>query len=157
MGHILRTGLAASVAAALSLGAVAGLAQDKEAIVKERQATMKRQGKDFKAIQNYVRGEGDQAAAQKAIDDLLTIAPKITGLFPPGTGINQVSMKTGAKPEIWQEWDKFKAIPPTLQSEEEKLAAAIRSGDKQATGAALASTGKKGCGACHGTFREKTS
>lgn len=155
MRHILRSGLAAAVVAAVSFSAAVGLAQDKEAAVKERQATMKRQGNDLKAIQNFVKGEGDQAAAQKAIDDLLAIAPKIPDLFPQGTGIDQVSIKTGAKPEIWQQWDKFKAIPPVLLSEEQKLAEAIKSGDKQATGAALASTGKNGCGACHNTFRQK--
>jgi cytochrome c556 len=65
--------------------------------------------------------------------------------------------KTGAKPEIWAEWDKFQKIPPVLKSEEEKLAQAVKSGDKQAAAAQLAATGKNGCGACHATYREKLS
>lgn len=157
MRHLVRAGLAASVAVALSLGAVAGMAQDKEETIKHRQATMKKQGEDLKAIQNYVKGEGDQAAAQTAIDDLLAIAPKIPDLFPAGTGMTDVTIKTAAKAEIWQDWDKFKAIPVTLQGDEQKLAEAIKGGDKQAVGAALANVGKNGCGACHATFREKTS
>jgi cytochrome c556 len=146
---------AAALALAIGCGAVGVAAQDKLAQIQTRRDTMKRQGADFKAIQDYVKGAGDQAAAEKAIADLQTIAPKIVTLFPPGTGLDAFPGKTGAKPAIWQEWDKFKAIPPVLQSEEEKLAAAIRAGDKAAIGAQLATTGKNGCGACHTPYREK--
>jgi cytochrome c556 len=138
--------------------AVAGsVAEDKEALIKERRDTMKHQGDAMKAIGAYAKGEGDQAAALKAANDLLAINPKIVGLFPPGTSLAEFPGKTGAKPEIWKEMDKFKSIPPVLKGEEEKLLAAIKSGDKQAVGAQAAATGKNGCGACHTPFREKLS
>ncbi len=143
--------------AAIGFGAVSGMAQDKEAAIKHRRDTMKRQGADFKAIQDYVKGEGDQAAAVSGINDLLTINPKIVDLFVPGTSTAEFPGKTGAKPEIWKEWDKFKLIPGALKGEEEQLAAAIKNGDKQAVGAQLANTGKNGCGACHTPYREKIS
>ena len=148
---------AAALALMMGFGTVGVLAQDKEQQIQTRRDTMKRQGADFKAIQDYVKGEGDQAAAEKAIADLQTIAPKIPDLFPPGTGLDAFPGKTGAKPDIWKEWDKFKAIPPVLASDEEKLAAAIKAGDKAAIGAQLANTGKNGCGACHTPYREKLS
>ncbi|HUC66966.1 MAG TPA: cytochrome c [Stellaceae bacterium] len=148
---------AAALGLALAFGTVAVVAQDKEAEIKTRQDTMKRQGKDFKAIQDYVKGEGDQAGAEAAIADLQSIAPKIVTLFPEGTGLDAFPGKTGAKPAIWTEWDKFKMIPVALQSAEEKLAAAIKSGDKSAVGEQLINTGKNGCGACHGSYREKIS
>ncbi len=148
---------AAAVALVVGFGAVGVVAQDKLAQIQTRRDTMKRQGKDFKAIQDYVKGAGDQAAAEKAIADLESIAPKITSLFPAGTGLDAFPGKTGAKPDIWKEWDKFKAIPPVLAAEEEKLAAAIKGGDKAAIGAQLANAGKNGCGACHTPFREKLS
>jgi cytochrome c556 len=157
MRHILLTGFATAVALTIGFGAVGVVAQDKLAQIQTRRDTMKRQGADFKAIQDYVKGQGDQAAAEKAITDLETISPKIVDLFPPGTGLDAFPGKTGAKPEIWQQWDKFKAIPPVLASEEEKLAAAIKTGDKSAIGAQLTATGKSGCGACHTSFREKLS
>jgi cytochrome c556 len=157
MRKFARVGLAAAVALSIGLGAAVVAAQDKEAQVKTRRDTMKRQGADFKAIQDFVKGEGDQAAAAKAIDDLLSLAPKIVDLFPPGTGMDAFPGKTGAKPEIWKEWDKFKAIPAVLQSEEQKLADAIKSGDKAAIGAQLTNTGKNGCGGCHTPYREKLS
>ncbi|MGO8920992.1 MAG: c-type cytochrome [Stellaceae bacterium] len=158
MRHVSRMGFAAAaVALAIGFGAVGVVAQDKEAQIQTRRDTMKRQGAAFKAIADYVKGEGDQAAAEKGIAELQSIAPKIVSLFPPGTGLDAFPGKTGAKPEIWQEWDKFKAIPVTLAGEEEKLAVAVKSGDKAAIGAEIANTGKNGCGACHTPYREKLS
>lgn len=158
MARIAKLGMAAAVIGlAVSFGTVAVVAQDKEAEIKTRRDTMKRQGADFKAIQNFVKGEGDQAEAEKAIADLESIAPKIVTLFPPGTGMDAFPGKTGAKPDIWKEWDKFKLIPVQLQSLEQQLAAAIKTGDKAAVGAQLANTGKNGCGACHTNYREKIS
>jgi cytochrome c556 len=156
MRHIARAGLLAA-AVAIGFGAVGVAAQDKEGAIKVRRDTMKRQGEDFKAIQDFIKGEGDQAGAAKGIADLQGLAPKIPDLFVPGTGLDAFPGKTGAKPDIWKEWDKFKAVIPTLQSEEQKLADAIKSGDKGAIGAQLASTGKNGCGACHTPYREKLS
>jgi cytochrome c556 len=153
-----RTGfVAAMVALAVGVGAIGGWAQDKEAAVQLRRDTMKRQGADFKKIQDYVKGEGDQAGALAGINDLLEIDGKIITLFPAGTSTADFPGKTGAKPEIWKEWDKFKMVPAQLKSEEEKLADAIKSGDKQKVGEQLASTGKNGCGACHTPYREKIS
>jgi cytochrome c556 len=153
MRHLARIGLV--VAVTVGFGTVGVLAQDKEAAIKTRRDTMKQQGADVKAISDFTKGDADQAAAQKAIDDLLTIAPKIPDLFPTGTSLADFPGKTGAKPEIWAEFDKFKVLPAALQSEEQKLAEAIKSGDKAAVGAQLAATGKNGCGGCHTPYREK--
>lgn len=149
--------ITAAMAAVIGFGGALGIAQDKEAIIKERRDTMKRQGDDFKAISDFLKGEGgvDQATAQAKAEDLLTIAPKIPSLFPPGTSLADFPGKTGAKPDIWKEQDKFKAVIPVLEGEEHKLVDAIKSGDKAAIGAQLGATGKNGCGACHTPFREK--
>ncbi len=147
----------AAMAAVIGLGTAIGVAQDKEAIIKERRDTMKRQGDDFKTITDFIKGEGgvDQATALAKAQDLLTIAPKIPSLFPAGTSLTDFPGKTGAKPDIWKEPDKFKAVIPVLEGEEHKLVDAIKSGDKAAIGAQLGATGKNGCGACHTPFREK--
>ena len=157
MRHLARFGVvAAALTAVIGLGAV-GLAQDKEAAIKVRRDTMKRQGDDVKAIADFAKGEGDQATALAKANDLLELNPKIIALFVPGTSAAEFPGKTGAKPEIWKEWDKFKTLPAGLKTEEEKLAAAVKSGDKAAVGAQLAATGKNGCGACHTPYREKLS
>jgi cytochrome c556 len=158
MAKLARLGMvAAALGLAVAFGTVAVVAQDKEAQIKMRRDTMKRQGEDFKAIQEYIKGQADQAKAEQAIADLEAIAPKIVTLFPAGTGLDAFPGKTGAKPEIWKEWDKFSAIPKSLIVDEQKLATAIKSGDKAAIGGELANTGKNGCGACHTPYREKIS
>ncbi len=159
MRRVARHVLVALMATTIGLGGIAVLAQaqDKEAQIKTRRDAMKRQGDDLKAIADFAKGEGDQAAAQKAADDLLALNDKLIDLFPPGTSMADFPGKTGAKPEIWQQFDKFKTLPAALKTEEEKLAAAVKSGDKAAVGAQVASTGKNGCGACHTPYREKLS
>ena len=158
MHNAVRWGAFGAGSAAVLLASVAaGIAQDKLALVTERQSFMKAQGADVKAISEYSKGQGDQAAAEKAIDDLLARNPKILTLFPPGTSAADFPGKSNAKPELWTDMDKVKAIPTALHAEEEKVKTAIRSGDQKAVTDALGSMGKNGCGACHGTYRVKTS
>ncbi len=157
MRGMMRMGmLVAAVSAAVGFGAIVGMAQDKEPILKERQTTMKRQEEDYKAIAGYAKGEVEQAVAIEKVNDLLAIAPKIVAFFPEGTSVTEFPGKTAAKPDIWKEWDKFKALPDVLKGEEEKLAVAIKSGDKQAVVKSLTATGRNGCGGCHTSYREKT-
>jgi cytochrome c556 len=147
----------ASATAVLLAGVAAGVAQDKLAAVTERQTFMKAQGADVKAITEFSKGQGDKAAAEKAIDDLIARNPKIVTLFPAGTSSKDFPDKSKAKPEIWTDMEKVKQIPVALAGEERKVKAAIASGDQKAVGDALGSMGKNGCGACHGTYREKIS
>jgi cytochrome c556 len=157
MRHLARIVLVAAAAAVVvGLGA-AGFAEDKEVMIKERRDAMKRQGDDLKAISDFSKGDGDQATALAKANDLLTLNPKIVDLFVPGTGMDAFPGKTGARAEIWKEWDKFKVLPAGLKTEEEKLLLAVKSGDKAAVGAQLAATGKNGCGSCHTPYREKLS
>ena len=100
MRHLAKLGFVAAAMAAIGFGAVCSMAQDKEAQIKERRDTMKRQGADLKAVQDYVKGEGDQATALAKVNDLIALNPKIVSLFPPGTGMDQFPGKTGAKPAI---------------------------------------------------------
>jgi cytochrome c556 len=157
---IMRNFVRASVAAAtivsvLGIGMVAGSAEDKEAAIKARRDTMKQMGGDFKAIADFTKGEGDQATALAKAQDLQALAPKIVALFIPGTSLADFPGKTGAKPEIWTEMDKVKAMIPPLEAAEQKLTDAVKSGDKAAVGAQIAATGKDGCGACHTSYRVK--
>jgi len=154
----LRWGVVGTGAAAVLLaGVVAGIAQDKLALVTDRQAFMKAQGADAKAIGDYSKGQGDKAAALKAIDDLMARNPKILAQFVPGTSATDFPGKSNAKPELWTDMEKVKMIPATLLGEEEKVKAAIQTGDQKAVGDAFGSMGKNGCGACHGNYRVKTT
>ncbi len=144
---------AAAMGAAL-LGASAGLAQDKPAVVSDRQALMKSQGGATKAISDYAKGMGDQAAAQAAIDKLLAANAKIDGLFPAGTSSTDLPGKTAAKPAIWTDHDGFVKAIATLHDAEAAEATAIKSGVPADAAAGMGAIGKA-CGGCHSVYREK--
>jgi cytochrome c556 len=140
----------------IGIGTAVSLAQDKEVIVKERQATMKTEGPDLRAIMDYANDKGtDQATALAKAQELLAAADKLPTLFPAGTSSKDMPGKSNAKPEIWQELDKFNALYATQKSGEQELLAAIQKGDKAAVQAAVANIGKGSCSACHGAYREK--
>ena len=156
MKSFARQGLMAfGVGLLIAAGTVSVFAQqgDKTAAIKARQDFMKAQGADAKAISDFSKGQGDQAAATTAVNDLIARAPKIMALFVPGTSATDFPDATKAKPELWTDTDKVKAIVAALQTEEDKLATAVKGGDKLAVADQLAATNKAGCGACHGAYR----
>jgi cytochrome c556 len=145
----------------MAMVALAGItasvsAQDKAAIIKDRQDTMKRQAGDLKYIADFAKGvSGDQENAGYKADELLFVSGKILALFVPGTSSADVPGKTYAKPAIWTDWNNFKAQIPKVQDLEQQLSDAVKKGDKPAMLAAIGNLGKNGCGACHFTYREK--
>lgn len=159
MGKCLRWCAAASaMVVVLGLGSAVSVAQDKEAIVKDRQAAMKLEGPNLRAINDYLNDKGvDQATAITKAQELVAITDKLAGLWPAGTSSKDLPGKTNAKPEIWEQMDKFKGLQATIKADEQRLLGALQKGDKAAATAAWGDVGKNGCGACHGAYREKTS
>ncbi|HXZ02355.1 MAG TPA: cytochrome c [Stellaceae bacterium] len=145
--------IAAMLGALLAAGGDHAGAQDKGAIIKQRQALMKQQAEALKVIQNYVSGSADRDTAIAKVTELLTLPPKITDLFPPGTSMVEFPGATHAKPEIWGQWDRFKDVPSALRRAEQRLADAIKTGSKQDVLDELDTVGRTGCGACHTYFR----
>ena len=144
--------LAAAVALfTIALSAGVALAQDKEKVINERQEAMKQQGREMVAVRNYFQGKGEQAAAITAIESLKKSLPKVPDWFPPGTGIGEVTVKTRAKPEIWQQHDKFLADDKTVIGQIDTLDAAVKSGDKAKIETVFNEI--KFCNTCHETFR----
>src|SRR3984893_1548213 len=84
----------------------AALAQDKETVLKDRQATMKEQGKDAGAVKAYLDGKGDLAQAKTAAADLTQTTKKIPELFPPGTGGPDPTRGHVAETGVWAEREK---------------------------------------------------
>ena len=157
MSYLQRWG-AASIALVvmISVGAAVGWAQDKEAIVKERQTAMRQEGPNLKTILDYAGDKGvDQATAIAKAQGLVALGEKLSGLWPAGTSSKDLPGKSNAKPEIWEQMDKFKALYASFKSDEQKLLAAVQKGDKAAVQAAVGDVGKNGCSACHGAYREK--
>jgi cytochrome c556 len=149
--HAFGTILIIAVAGA---GAMA-LAQDKDAILKDRQATMKQQGKDAGTVKAYLTGKADQPAAVAAATDLTKTTKKIPDLFPPGSGGPSPDGDFQPKPTVWTDWGKFLDAQKAAAAKADALLAAITAGEKAAIQTAFADLGKNGCGACHTAFREK--
>lgn len=147
--------LSAAVAAVLVAAGGAAFAQDKEAVLKNRQATMKEQSADLQNIKAYIDGKGDLAKAKAAAADLTQTTAKIPDLFPPGTGGPNPTGDYVAKPVIWTDWNKFIEAQRAAALKANALVVALNGGDKAAIEAAFGDLGKNGCGGCHTTFREK--
>jgi cytochrome c556 len=147
LGAILGIGVASMSAASL--------AQDKETVLKDRQATMKEQGKSLGSVKAYIDGKGDLAQAKAGAADLTQTTKKIPDLFPPGTDGPNPTGDYVAKPLIWTDWNKFLDAQKAAASKADALLVAVSSGDKTAIETAFNDLGKNGCGACHTTFREK--
>jgi cytochrome c556 len=130
------------------------LAQDKEAVLKDREAFMKGQGKDIGSVKSYIDGKGDLAQAEAGAAKLTESTKKIPDMFPPGTDGTDTEGKYATKPAIWSDWNKFLEVQKTAATKADALLAAVKSGDKAAIQTAFGDLGKNGCGACHETFRE---
>ncbi len=144
-------------AVAIGIAGLAGIAfaQDKEAVLKNRQATMKEQSANLKNIKDYIDGKADLAKAKTSAADLTQTTAKIPDLFPPGTGGPNPTGDYVAKPVIWSDWNKFLDVQRTAALKANALVVALNGSDKAAIEAAFNDLGKNGCGACHTTFREK--
>jgi len=145
--------VAAATVALIGIGGAA--AQDKETVIKNREALMKGQGKDLGSVKAYIDGKGDQAQAEAGATSLTQSIKKIPDAFPPGSGGPDTEGKYATKPVIWTDWTKFVDVQKIAASKAEVLLAAVKSGNKTTIEAAFGDLGKNGCGACHETFREK--
>ena len=129
-------------------------AQDAQEVAEKRSAAMKGLGGSMRVIKGYTGGRGSKDDALKAVTVIASTAPKITSLFPKGTGMEALP-KSEAKAVIWEKWDEFGAAAKRLGEKAAVLAAAIEGGDKGKIGAAFGDLGRGGCGGCHQVFREK--
>jgi cytochrome c556 len=138
-------------AALLALAQGAAQADSADKVIAYRQLVMKSIGAHIGAIVSVVKGEvsytGHVAAHASAIAAAARMIPDI---FPEGTAEGE----TRAKPEIWQDWEKFTAAAGTVQREAAKLAEVAAGGDVAAIGAQLGALGN-GCGGCHKPFRKE--
>ena len=149
--------LVAAAALAASIVLMAAVkADDLASVVAERQAGMKAMSGKLKSIKAYAESGTDQADAAAGAAVLVATSKSIPGWFPAGSGLDSFSGKTAAKPDLWADPAKFKAIAATFQADALALQQAITAGDKEAAAAAFETMGREGCGACHGAFRAKT-
>ncbi|MFM9841866.1 MAG: c-type cytochrome [Dongiaceae bacterium] len=147
----------AALAMLLSGGlALQVVAQDPAETLKKRQDFMKEYGGYMKGINEFVeKGMGTADDVKNKAGEIKEDSEKIVALFPKGTGMDDGVGKTGAKKEIWEKPDDFKAKAENLAMLAGKLEEAAAGGDKQQIADAFGALGKDGCGGCHQTFRQK--
>ena len=145
--------------AALAMGILVGCTLDKEMaqspgkVIKERQALMKSNSKNFKVIKGFVKkGKGSAADVRKAAMVLASNAARIPGLFVKGTSLKDGVGQTRAKPAIWVMWADFEAASAKLKAAGANLAKVAAGGDAAAIKVAAGAIGKS-CGGCHKPFR----
>jgi cytochrome c556 len=160
MRNIAKGAFLAAVSAAVVAIGIGGApvpvsAQDSEAALKDRQATMKSLGKAMETIKAYLDGKAEQPAALESAQHIQSVANIIPEKFPKGTATTDFPGKSGAKPVIWSDWNDFLAKDKGLKEESAKLVDAVKSGDKNTVAAQFVTTGKQACGGCHNTYREK--
>jgi cytochrome c556 len=145
--------LSAAAAAMLLSGVAAGLAQDKLAIIKQRQDFMSAQGKDLQTIGKWGKGSADQKEAVAAIDDLLQRNAQIPDQFPPGTSADDFPGKSKAKADLWKDPGKVKELVADVKTAEEHLRTTVQSGDAKAAGAEASTVYRTNCNGCHNPYR----
>ena len=139
-------------------------AEDLVAAVKERRDLMKKTvapaaklgGQMIKGVKPF-----DAAEAAKAMNDISGVPDKYVTLFPKGTehggaADSQIADKddqSEAKPDIWEDFDNFKALAMKLKDASAKAAGAAEQGKGTFTAAFNDMT--KVCKECHEKYREK--
>ena len=148
--NIRRVLLAALGAMIIFSGVAAEAADDPNNVIKYRRAVMASIAAHITDIAAVVKGDvsftSHVPAQARALHDMSLL---IGDLFPAGTDVGV----TRAKPEIWQQPEKFAAAIKTLQARSADLLAAAESGDMGTVGAKLGPLGKA-CGGCHKPFRK---
>ena len=133
----------------LAVPAQAQFAKPEDAI-KYRKAVMTLQGAHFGRIAAMASGRVPFDAA--AAVENATVLEMVTRLplagFVPGSDKGD----TRAKPEIWSDTAKFKAVGEKLNADPVKLLAAAKSGNLDTMKAAVGPVGGS-CKSCHDDFR----
>ena len=123
------------------------------AIMHERHEGMETIGKANKSLRRELESASpDPIAVRLAAAQTAQLSRKASGWFPRGTGPELG--KTGAKPEIWQNWGDFTAKLAAFQRSAQALNAAAAGNDMGAVKARYADIGGT-CKACHDKYRSE--
>jgi cytochrome c556 len=144
--------LALTTLIAIPFSAQAQFAKVEDA-VKYRQSALSVMGTHFGGrVGPVVKGEKpyDKAAVETDVAVIETMAKLPWQAFVPGSDL----ANSKARPEIWQQQDKFKTAAEKMQAEVGKLSVAAKAGDLNQIKTAFGAVGQS-CKACHDDFRKK--
>ncbi len=141
----------AALAAAVILVPIAALAHEgATGIVKERMDAMEAMGREVKEIGRHIEANRNLADIGPRAAHIQALGDKLTSLFPAGS----LQQPTDAKPEIWQNWDRFQAHAKTLHDAIGALQTAAAAGDPKALADRFTDLAHA-CSGCHEEFRQK--
>ena len=145
--HLVRALAALTIISAIAFNATAaGTAED---AIKFRHAIMTEMAAHMAALNYILTVKVDaEAFAQGHADALARASAEMDVLFPAGSGEGD----TEALPAIWEDAEAFAAAVDEAQQAATKLQATLAGGDRKATMAAFAATGKT-CKNCHESYR----
>lgn len=120
--------------------------------IAKRQELMKSAGRAAKTSGDMVKGAKpwDQAAAEDAMQTLITVGTEFPGLFPDDS---KTGHDTEAAPAIWENKADFEAHAASLAADAEAAKTAAASG-LDAFKPAFGKTASN-CGGCHEIYRTK--
>ena len=122
-------------------------------IMHDRHEGMEAIGNANKVLHRELAGSSPNlGAVRSSAAAIANLSRKASGWFPKGTGPELG--KTGAKPEIWQNWPDFTAKLHNFQGAAKVFNAAAASGDLNAIKARYADLGGT-CKACHDKYRSE--
>lgn len=147
---VLASFVLAAAAVTLAAPAQAQFAKPEDAI-KYRKAVMTLQGAHFGRIAAMASGRAPFDAA--AAVENATILETVTRLPLAGFVAGSDKGETRAKPDIWTDTAKFKAVGDKLNAEAIKLLAAAKTGNLDTIKAAVGPVAGT-CKACHDDFRK---
>ena len=123
------------------------------AIMHERHEGMEKIGDTQKLLRRELTSSSPfMPAIKSGAATIAGLSQRASGWFPKGTGPELG--KTGAKPEIWQNWPDFAAKLHNFQGAAKAFNAASASGDMTAIKARFADLGGT-CKACHDKYRSE--
>ena len=141
------------VLGAMLLGATAVMAQ--QDIVKDRQATMKANGRALGGTLSAM-AKGDKPYDQAAVDAALTVlddtAKKLPALFPESTKGIKTEGDYSTSPKLWEDKAGFDAKVASFTKVVTEAKAKIKDVDSLKSN--VGGIGKE-CGSCHEAFRLK--
>ena len=143
------------VAVALGLGtglALEAWAQTPEQYIRFRKANQQVVNWHMRSLAAMAKGQQpmDVAEATRLANVVATLAPVFATAFPAGTDQGD----TRARPEIWQQPDKFKQLMDRYAAEANKTLDAAKGGNTDNFRTQVGSL-VKACDACHDDFRKK--
>jgi cytochrome c556 len=138
-----------SAALAAAILAPTALAYGQAQVIQERQAGFRMMRDSMEAIQAVVQARRPNADAVAPARAIAEQAPKIKGMFPPGS---DQGAQTRALPTIWSDRSGFESRADAFTAQAQALLAAAQGSDQAALARAFEATGEA-CGACHRPYR----